>query len=114
MILNLSGDQEPPLNPGRDSNAYPGIEFHDRSLAHLQIVIKLRRGESFGVCFDHGPIAGSGRTTIWLSPAIPLQFIYLGSKEPAINELWLESLAASSNSAAGLRVIAEPPQQLDL
>jgi hypothetical protein len=97
-------------------NTNPGIEFHDRTLAHLQIVImiKLRRGESFGFCFDHGTSAGSGRTTIWLSPAIPLQFIYLGSKEPAINKLWLESLAASSNSAAGLRMIAEPPQQLDL
>ncbi|MBG6108800.1 ATP-dependent DNA ligase [Frigoribacterium sp. CG_9.8] len=77
------------------SNANPGIEFHDRTLAHLQIVImimimimiKLRRGESFGFCFDHGASAGSGRTTIWLSPAIPLQFIYLGSRDPSINKL---------------------------
>lgn len=47
-------------------------------------------------------------------PAIPMQFIYLGSREPSINKLWLESLAASSNSATGLRVSAELPQQLDL
>jgi hypothetical protein len=87
-----------------------GIEFPDRTLAHLYIVMmsKLRRAESFGFSFDQGSGADSARTAIWISPSIPLQFIYLGTDDTTINREWLDSLVASSNSVAGLRLVAEP------
>lgn len=95
-------------------NTGPGIEFQDRLLAHLQIaiVIKLRRGEAFGFSFDHGRDASSGRTALWLAPAIPLQFVYMDNRDPSMNRVWLESLVASSNSATGLRIVEEPTPQL--
>ena len=91
------------------------VDFDDRALAHLQIVIasKLRRGESFNFTWVKAPADGGGRTTIWLHPAIPLAYEFLGSKPPPINRVWLEELMESANSAGGLRVVPEPsePQQ---
>lgn len=87
------------------------IEIEDRTLAHLKIVIlaKLRRDESFALSFEHDAGEGSGRSTIWLHPSIPLQFNFLGSRQPAINRAWLETLIISANSNDGLRLLPEPP-----
>ncbi len=86
------------------------IEIDDRTLAHLKIAMlaKLRRGESFAFSFEIDVANGSGRSTIWINPAIPLQFRFLGSRQPAINRAWLEELVVSSNSVDGLRMLAEP------
>ena len=86
------------------------IEIDDRTLAHLKIVIlaKLRRGETFAFSFEHDVSAGSGRSTIWLHPAIPLQFNFVGSRQPAINREWLEALVVTANSVDGLRILPEP------
>lgn len=85
------------------------IEFDDRLLAHLEIVIvsKLRRHEGFLLSWkdDAGP--DSGRVAIWLDPAIPLVFNY--EQIPGeINRAWLESLIAASNSTRGIIVSEEP------
>jgi len=89
-----------------------GIEvvFDDRAMAHLQLVIgaKLRRGESFFFSWKDDPSVGDGRSSVWLSSAIPLYFRYSGSKPVAINREWLELLTQSANSAAGLQFTAEP------
>jgi hypothetical protein len=88
------------------------VEFEDRALAHLQIVIasKLRRGESFNFSWVKNPAEGSGRTTIWMHPAIPLVYDFLGSRTPAINREWLNALMETANSPGGLRVVPEPAE----
>ena len=88
------------------------IEFDDRTLAHLKVTIinKLRRSESFLLCWEHGVRNGSGRSSIWIHESIPLQFVFAGNQEPAMNRAWLEQLAQSANSIRGLRVTSEPPE----
>jgi hypothetical protein len=86
------------------------VDFDDRVLAHLQIVIgaKLRRGESFYFSWKDDPAVGDGRSTIWLAPNIPLHYKYFGSRLPALNRDWILALSASSNSASGLQIVPEP------
>lgn len=84
-------------------------EFDDRILAHLKIVIaaKLRRNESFFLSWAMNPGAGSGRTSLWLDPAIPLQITFYGSREPQLNRAWIDVLAELSHSPRGLVLISE-------
>jgi hypothetical protein len=88
------------------------VDFEDRALAHLQIVIasKLRRGESFNFSWTRDSADGSGRTTIWMHPAIPLVYDYLGSRTPAINREWLNALMETANTPGGLRLVPEPAE----
>ena len=80
------------------------IEFDDRVLAHLQLVIssKLRRGESMTMSWTNTADTGSGRSAVWLHPAIPLQFDFASRTTPTINREWLQELSAAANSAQGL------------
>lgn len=86
------------------------IEIDDRTLAHVKIVVlaKLRRNEPFALSFEHDANDGAGRSTIWMHPAIPLRFKFLGSRQPVINRAWLETLVVSANSVDGLRLVPEP------
>jgi hypothetical protein len=86
------------------------IEFDDRALAHVQIVIgsKLRRGESFFFSWKDDPAIGDGRSSIWLDRGIPLYFKYFGGKHPLINREWLTILTDSANSGQGLIFSTEP------
>ncbi|AND16973.1 ATP-dependent DNA ligase [Rathayibacter tritici] len=88
------------------------VDFDDRVLAHLKaaIMAKVRRGESFMFSWECTRESGSGHSTIWIHPAIPLQFDYFGGREPRLNRAWIEQLVRLSNSPAGLRVIPEPPE----
>lgn len=85
------------------------IEFDDRLLLHLQIVIvnKLRRRESFAMSWRDSPEIGDGRSTIWLDPSIPLYFKFAGSRTPTIDRDWIELLAESAASSSGLLVTDE-------
>jgi hypothetical protein len=85
------------------------IEFDDRLLAHLQIVIvqKLTRRESFLMSWLNAVSIGDGRTSIWLDHTIPLRFHFLGSRTPEINRDWLERLTGSAASSTGLIVYGE-------
>ncbi|WP_165064350.1 DUF7882 family protein [Marisediminicola senii] len=85
------------------------IGFDDRVLAHLQVVIgaKLRRGESFYFSWKDDPNIGDGRSTVWLSDAIPLYFKYSGGKMPSLNREWVEALMTSANSNQGLQLSDE-------
>ena len=51
------------------------IDFEDRVLTHLQIVItaKLRRSESFLFSWRDDPSMGDGRSAIWLHSAVGLR-----------------------------------------
>ena len=86
------------------------IEFDDRTLTHLQIVIaaKLRRKESFFFSWKDDPAVGDGRSSIWLDASIPLYFKFAGGRVPSINREWLETLTASSNGSGGLQFTEEP------
>jgi hypothetical protein len=61
------------------------LEFEDRLLAHLRIIIgsKLRRKESLYFSWKDDQRVGDGRTTIWLNPTIPIVFKYYGSRPPS-------------------------------
>lgn len=89
------------------------VEFDDRLLAHLQLVIgaKVRRGESFHFTWKDDPSIGDGRTTVWIHPATPIVYKYFGSRQPSINRAWLESLTLTANSVAGLQIVPEPEDQ---
>ncbi|GGF26203.1 DUF7882 family protein [Subtercola lobariae] len=86
------------------------IEFDDRVLTHLQIVIgaKLRRRESFFFSWKDDPAVGDGRSSIWLDSSVPLYFRYNSNKVPALNREWITVMTASANSGAGLTFIEEP------
>lgn len=85
------------------------VDFDDRILAHLQIVIvqKLRRGESFLLSWRNAAEVGDGRSSAWLHPAIPLYFRFSGGQPPSINPLWLAQLTRSANSSQGLVATGE-------
>jgi hypothetical protein len=89
------------------------IEFDDRVLTHLQIVIgaKLRRRESFFFSWKDDPAVGDGRSSIWLDSSVPLYFRYNGNKVPSINREWITVMTASANSGAGLTFIEEPGEK---
>ena len=82
------------------------IDFEDRVLAHLQIVIvnKLRRQESFAVSWRDSTEIGDGRSAIWIDPSISLYFKFDGSRVPEIDRQWLSELASSADSSTGLIV----------
>jgi len=91
------------------------VEFEDRMLAHLQLVIvqKLRRGESFLLSWRDAAVVGDGRSSAWLHPAIPLYFKFAGGHAPSINQNWLAQLTRSANSSQGLVVTAEESAAVD-
>ncbi|WP_233198276.1 ATP-dependent DNA ligase [Cryobacterium sp. Y50] len=85
------------------------VEFEDRMLAHLQLVIvqKLRHDESFLLSWRDATVVGDGRSAAWLHPAIPLYFKFAGGHAPTINPNWVAQLTRAANSCQGLVVTAE-------
>jgi hypothetical protein len=90
------------------------VWFHDRVLAHLQIVagLKLRRREGFFMSWHDADEPGSVRTTVWIDPSIAIGFIFEEDAAPSINRSWLEALTASSNGATGLQLTDEVRSEL--
>jgi hypothetical protein len=86
------------------------VEFADRTLAHLHLVIgaKLRRNESFYFSWRDDAEVGDGRSSLWMHPSIPIYFKFAGGRQPAINSRWIDALMLTANSPAGLQLVAEP------
>jgi len=86
------------------------VEFDDRVLAHLQIVIgaKVRRGESTLFSWRDSAASGDGRTTVWLHPLADLTFKYYGHRPSTINTAWVEAMMLEANKPSGLQLTAEP------
>ncbi|RNE62628.1 DUF7882 family protein [Cryobacterium tepidiphilum] len=86
------------------------IEIEDRALAHLKVAMlaKLRRDEKFALSWQHGAEGGGGRSTVWVHPSIPLQFIFNGGKQPTLNKAWVELLVETANSGSGIQLLPEP------
>lgn len=82
------------------------VEFDDRVLAHLQVVIVQRflQRRSCLMSWREGVHSGHGRSSIWLAPNIPLGFTFSGSDSPEIDEGWLLSLGQSAQGPTGLIV----------
>jgi hypothetical protein len=85
-------------------------KFDDRLLAHLKVVIvsKLRRNESFTFSWDDASGEEVEHFSVWLHPAIPLQWVIAGNEESTLNRAWLEELVRSANTVAGLKIVPEP------
>jgi hypothetical protein len=96
-------------------NLSTSIEFDDRALTHLQIVItsKLRRGESFLFSWTDAAERGSGRNSLWINPSIPLMYRYRGNRVPVINRTWIRQLSATADSGTGLIFTPEPTEIVD-
>ena len=79
------------------------VDFEDRLLAHLQVVIgaKLRRGESFHFTWKDDASIGDGRTVVWVHPRVSLVYKFYGSRRPVINRAWIEALIYTANSPTG-------------
>lgn len=88
------------------------VDFEDRLLAHLQIVIgaKLRRNEAFYFSWRDDQSIGDGRSTLWMHPTIPLHFKYNGARPATINRQWIDELMLTANTPGGLQVVPEPTQ----
>ena len=88
------------------------IDFEDRLLAHLQVVIgaKMRRGESFHFSWKDDQSIGDGRTTVWIHPRCSIAYKFYGGGRPQINRAWVDALMTTANSPAGLYVVPEPPE----
>ena len=87
------------------------VDFEDRTLAHLQIVItnKLKHGEPFHFTWKDDASIGDGRTVVWINPHSSLVFKFYGSRRPSINPAWVNALAFTANSPNGLYIVPEPP-----
>jgi hypothetical protein len=85
------------------------VEFDDRLLAHLQVVIvrKFRLHEGFLMSWLDPLAIGDGRSSIWLTPNATLHFKFVGSRVPTLDHVWLERLAESASSGSGLIVMQE-------
>lgn len=86
------------------------VEFEDRALAHLLVVIgaKLRRGEAFHFSWREDLSVGGGRTTVWMHPGVSLVYKFAGSRRPTLNRAWVDALAIAANSPGGLYLVPEP------
>jgi hypothetical protein len=89
------------------------VDFEDRLLAHLQLVIsaKLRRGEPFHFTWKDDPSTGNGRTAVWVHPAASMTYRFYGSRQPPINRAWVEALMHAANSPTGLYAVSEPDEE---
>jgi hypothetical protein len=81
-------------------------KVEDRLLAHLQVLIslKLRRGERFFLSWTKGATEGSGRVALWIDNGLPIACEFDGSRQPAIQRDWIESMAEAAGSSLGLDV----------
>lgn len=86
------------------------VDFDDRTLAHVQLVIgnKLRRGESFHFTWRDDKSIGEGRTSIWVHPQASLVYKYYGSRPLRLNRAWTEALMFTANSPTGMHIVPEP------
>jgi len=85
------------------------VEFDDRSLSHLQLVMtaKLRRSEGFLLSWTSAGGKAGERSMVWIHPATDLQFQFRDGRPPRINREWIEQLVLLANTAAGLHVTEE-------
>src|SRR6187549_3650446 len=89
------------------------VDFEDRLLSHLQIVIvqRFRRNESLVISWLDSLAVGDGRSSMWMTPSQPVYFKFAGSRVPEIDRKWLQQLSESAESSPGL-VVTSPTGEL--
>ena len=89
------------------------IPIPDRDLAHIKFVMvnKLRRNEPFTFSWDKTPEEGGGRSSVWISAQIPLEFEFDDPTPPEMNRDWLEVLGQAASTVSGLTLIPEPGKE---
>lgn len=85
------------------------VDFEDRLLTHLQIVIvqRFRRNEPLIISWLDATTVGDGRSSMWMTPTLPVYFKFAGSRVPTINQDWLHTLTESATSSTGLILTTE-------
>jgi len=80
------------------------ILIEDATLAHLKIVIatKLRRQESFMMTWRPVDSGIDQRATVWIHPAIPLQFGFDAAENPPIDPRLIAEMMQSLNATGEL------------
>lgn len=80
------------------------IRIEDTTLAHLKIVIstKLRRQESFMMTWRPVGDGPDRRATVWIHPAIPLQFGYDEAEPPTIDATLIAEMMRVLNATGEL------------
>ena len=83
------------------------VEFDDRTLAHLQVVIVQRftSGRAVLLSWLDALSIGDGRSSMWLTPHAPLHFKFVGSRSPSIDRVWLDQMTRAADSGSGLVVM---------
>lgn len=89
------------------------VDFEDRLLTHLQIVIvqRFRRNESLIISWIDAASVGDGRSSMWVTPHLPMYFKFAGSRVPTVDEDWLKQLTESAMSSRGL-ILTTPKGEL--
>lgn len=84
-------------------------DMDDRTMSHVRVAIgaRLRRREAFYLSWTNPHNIASGRVSLWLSPSIPLQFRFNGSRPVELNPEWLRALDASTLNEGGMIVMPE-------
>ena len=85
------------------------VDFDDRVLAHLQVVIvkRFREHRSVLLSWLDSQQTGNGRSSMWMTPHSPAHFRFAGSRSPALDRDWVELLTRNADSGAGLVVVDE-------
>ncbi|WP_334148382.1 DUF7882 family protein [Microbacterium sp.] len=80
------------------------ILIEDGTLAHLKIVIstKLRRQESFMMTWLPVGDGPDRRATVWIHPAIPLQFGYDAAEPPHVDAKLIAEMMRALNASGEL------------
>ena len=91
-------------------NSTVNVILDDETLGHLQAVIgaKFRLKQSFYFSWGYPANTGESRTTIWLTPSIPVQFHYRNAQAPALDRDRINDLFAQTNTPGGLVLIIAP------
>lgn len=91
-------------------NSTLNVTLGDDLLAHLQAVIgaKFRLQQAFYLSWGYPANTGESRTTIWLAPGIPVQFVYRNARIPTLDRDRINDLFAQANTPGGLMLLVEP------
>lgn len=80
------------------------IHIADETLAVLKVIIgtKLRRQESFMLTWHPVDGGGPGRVTVWMHPAIPLQFLFSSGEPQHLEKRLVEGMMQALNASGEL------------
>ena len=80
------------------------ILIDDETLAHLKVIVgtKLRRQESFMMTWHPREGGDPGRLTVWMHPAIPLQFLFTSADPHNIEKTRIEDMMRALNATGEL------------